>query len=250
MPRTLGGEPLDLSAPVQPISPAPDRRRVARSLGWFYLCAPAMAEVWLLFQSPRPDHVVPLLAICAVAQVLGALLVRGIADAAPAPLLKGLLTLASVLVAGLCVVSGSTGNGFAYLFVWVTPYAFVFGLRHAVVQAAIAALLLVGAHDLVDGDPLVGANFDHWLIPIATLAVVGAMVHRLTSELGRADDERVRSEHERAEVEATRAASEAERARREAAMGRLGRMALRVPDRQALLDEAVALVTQTLGTKD
>jgi diguanylate cyclase (GGDEF)-like protein len=208
-----------------------------------------MAEVWLAFQSPRPGHVVPLLAICAAAQVLGLLLVRGVADAAPAPVLKVLLTLSSVLVAGLCLLSGSTGNGFAYLFLWVTPYAFVFGLRHAVLQGAIAALLLVAAHDLVDGDPLVGAHLDQWLIPIATLVVVGAMVHRLTKELGRADDDRVRSEHERAEVEATRAASEAERARREAAMGRLGRMALRVPDRQALLDEAVALVTETLGTE-
>jgi diguanylate cyclase (GGDEF)-like protein len=232
------------------MSPAPDRRRVARSLGWFYLCAPSMAELWLAFQSPRPAHVVPLLAICAVGQILGLLLVRGLADAAPAALLKALLTLSAIFVAGLCVVSGSTGNGFAYLFLWATPYAFVFGVRHAVVQGAFAALLLVGAHDLVDGDPLVGEHFDQWLIPIATLVVVGAMVHRLTSELGRADDERVRSEHERAEVEAARAASEAERARREAAMGRLGRMALRVPDRQALLDEAVALVTQTLGTKD
>ena len=33
-------------------------------------------------------------------------------------------------------------------------------------------------------------------------------------------------------------------------MGRLGRMALRVPDRQALLDEAVAIVTETLGIAD
>jgi diguanylate cyclase (GGDEF)-like protein len=76
--------------------------------------------------------------------------------------------------------------------------------------------------------------------------VVGAMVHRLTSELGRADSERVRSERERAELQSARATSEAERARREAAMGRLGRMALRVPDRQALLDEAVSLITGTL----
>ena len=76
------------------------------------------------------------------------------------------------------------------------------------------------------------------------------MVHRPTSELRRADGERLRIEHERAEVESGRAASEAERARREAAMGRLGRMALRVPDRQALLDEAVAIVTETLGIAD
>jgi diguanylate cyclase (GGDEF)-like protein len=219
---------------------------VSRSLGWFYLCAPLMAEAWVAARATEPVHLAALLAICAIAQGLGALLARGFADDAPAPVLKGLLTLATVFVAGLCVASGSTDNGFAYLFLWATPYAFVFGLRHAVAQGAFAGLLLIGAHDLVDGDPLVTANIDHWLIPMATLAVVGAMVHRLTSELGRADSERVRSERERAELEAGRATSQAERARREAAMGRLGRMALRVADRQALLDEAVALITATL----
>jgi diguanylate cyclase (GGDEF)-like protein len=231
-------------------SPAPDRRRVARSLGWFYLCAPVMAELWLAFQPARPAHVAPLLATCALAQLVGALLARGLGDGAPAPALKGLLALASVFAAGLCVFSGSTGNGFAYLFLWATPYAFVFGLRHAILQGAFAALLLVGAHDLVDGDPFVGPSLDHWVIPVATLVVIGLMIHRLTSELVRADRERLRSERGRAEVEAGRAASEAERARREAAMGRLGRMALRVPDRQALLDEAVALLTETLGIAD
>ena len=238
-----------MSAPRTAHTPGPDGRRVARSLGWFYLGAPLVAEVWAAARAPRPAHLVALLGICALAQVLGALLARGSADDAPAAVLKGLLALASVFVAALCVVTGSTGNGFAYLFLWATPYAFVFGLRHAVAQGAFAGLLLIGAHDLVDGDPLLAANIDHWLIPMTTLVVVGAMVHRLTNELGRADSERVRSERERAELESGRARSQAERARREAAMGRLGRMALRVADRQALLDEAVALITATLDVE-
>jgi diguanylate cyclase (GGDEF)-like protein len=227
------------------MTPAPDRRRVSRSLGWFYLAAPLMAEAWLALSDRRPAHVVAMVAICLAAQAVGVLLARGLADDTPAPALKALLTFANVLVAGLCLVSGSI-DSFAYLFLWATPYAFFFGLRHAVVQGAFAALLLIGAHDLVDGTPLVDAHAEHWLIPLATLAVVGAMVHRLTSEIGRADRERLRGERERAEVEAARAASEAERARREAAMGKLGRMALRVPDRQALLDEAIALLADTL----
>ena len=250
MPKKATGEPVPLPIAETAMSPAPDRRRVSRSLGWFYICAPAMAEVWLAFQDDRPAHVPALLAICVLAQALGVLLVRGAADDAPAAVLKGLLALSTVLVAGLCFVSGANGNGFAYLFLWATPYAFVFGLRHAVVQGVFAAALLIGVHDVVDHDPLLGVDVDHWLIPVVTLVVVGAMVHRLTSELRRADGERLRIEHERAEVESGRAASEAERARREAAMGRLGRMALRVPDRQALLDEAVAIVTETLGIAD
>jgi len=250
MPKKATGEPVPLPIAETAMSPAPDRRRVSRSLGWFYICAPAMAEVWLAFQDHRPAHVPALLAICVLAQILGVLLVRGVADDAPAVVLKGLLALSTVLVAGLCFVSGANGNGFAYLFLWATPYAFVFGLRHAVVQGVFAAALLIGVHDVVEHDPLIGVDVDHWLIPVVTLVVVGAMVHRLTSELRRADGERLRIEHERAEVESGRAASEAERARREAAMGRLGRVALRVPDRQALLDEAVAIVTETLGIAD
>jgi diguanylate cyclase (GGDEF)-like protein len=238
-----------LTAPHPAPGPAPDRRRVARSLGWFYLCAPITAEAWLAAQHGQPAFV-RILATCVAAQVLGALLLRGGADRAPTAVVKGLLTLASIFAAGLCVASGDPESGFAYLFLWVTPYAFLFGLRHAIVQGALAAVLLIGAHDYVDNDKLFAVDIDHWLIPVVTLVVVGAMVHRLVAELGRADSERARSETERAELEAGRAASEAERARREAAMGRLGRMALRVPDRQALLDEAVALITGTLGVAD
>jgi diguanylate cyclase (GGDEF)-like protein len=238
-----------LPAPRFAQRPAPARRRLARSLGWFYLGAPLMVETRLAFQSPMPDGLVPLLALCVLAQALGALLVRGVADTAPAPFLKLLLTLASIFVAGLYVAGGSADTGFAYLFLWAAPCAFFFGLRHAVVQSAFAAALLIGAHDYVDGDRLLSVDVDQWLIPVVTLAVLGALVHRVTSELGRADAERVRNERERAELEARRATSQAERARREAAMGRLGRRALLVPDRQTLLDEAVGLITETMGVE-
>ena len=36
-------------------SHAPDRRRVARSLGWFYLGAPLMAEAWVRALGPDRD---------------------------------------------------------------------------------------------------------------------------------------------------------------------------------------------------
>src|SRR6476469_1465911 len=116
MPKKATGEPVPLPIADTAMSPAPDRRRVSRSLGWFYICAPAMAEVWLAFQDPRPAHVPALLAICVLAQAL--VLVRGAADDAPAAVLKGLLALSTVLVAGLCFVSGANGNGVAYLFLW------------------------------------------------------------------------------------------------------------------------------------
>jgi diguanylate cyclase (GGDEF)-like protein len=218
---------------------------VARSLGLFFLCAPAMAELWLATDG-WTANALHLVITCVMAQALGVLLVRGGGDRAPVPVLKGLLTLATFFVAGMCVITGSTQAGFGYLFLWATPYAFFFGFRHAIAQGAIVAVALVGAHALVDGNPLSGREIDDWLIPVATLVVVGAMMHRLISDLGRAGLERLRSEHERAELEAGRAASEAGRARREAAVGRLGRMALTASDRQALLDGAVTILTETL----
>jgi len=207
-----------------------------------------MAELWLATDGWIASGL-HLVVTCVMAQALGVLLMRGGGDRAPVPVLKGLLTLATVFIAGMCVISGSTQTGFAYLFLWATPYAFFFGRRHAIAQAAIAAVGLVGAHALVDGNPLSGPEIDDWLVPVATLVVVGAMMHRLIGELGRAGLARLRSERERAELEAGRASSEAERARREGAVGRLGRMALTASDRQALLDGAVALLTETLGVE-
>jgi diguanylate cyclase (GGDEF)-like protein len=247
LPKTRAGVALALSA--LPSTPAPDRRRVARSLGLFYLCAPAIAELWVVTQGGWPANGIGLLLSCAVAQALGVILLRGAGDGAPLWTLKCLLTLTAVFVTALCVFSGSTQAGFAYLFLWATPYAFFFGLRHAIAQGAIASIALVGAHALLDGDPLSGGHLDHWLIPVSTLVVVGGMVHWLIAELGRAGLERLRNERERAELEARRAASEAERARREAAVGRLGRMALTASDRQALLEDACAILTETLSVE-
>jgi diguanylate cyclase (GGDEF)-like protein len=207
-----------------------------------------MAELWIATDGWTATGL-QIIVTCVMAQALGGLLLRGGGDRAPVPVLKGLLTLATFFVAGMCVMSGSTQAGFAYLFLWVTPYAFYFGVRHAIAQAGIAAITLLGAHTLLDGNPLSGPEIDNWFIPVATLLVVGAMMHRLIGELGRAGLERLRSERERAELEAGRAASEAERARREAAVGRLGRMALTASDRQALLDDAVAILTETLDVE-
>jgi diguanylate cyclase (GGDEF)-like protein len=237
-----------LPTPPAAIRPTLDRRRVARSLGLVYVAAPVPAELWLVFPHP-PAQVLALLTMCVVAQAVGAMLLAGGADSAPGWALEGLMTAATLLVASLCLFSGTTDNDFAYLFLWTTPCAFLFGLRHAIAQAALAAVLLVGARALHDGDPLAGPGLLGWVIPVATLVVVGAMVQRLTSELGRADRERQRDQHDRAELESIRAASERERARREAAIGRLGRSAVHATDRQELLDAAVTIVTDTLGVE-
>src|SRR3954471_673528 len=52
--REPEGESRLLAASSTVHTPGPDRRRVSRSLGWFYLCAPLVAEVWAAAGATRP----------------------------------------------------------------------------------------------------------------------------------------------------------------------------------------------------
>ncbi|HEX7301064.1 MAG TPA: EAL domain-containing protein [Solirubrobacteraceae bacterium] len=230
---------------VDPADPTPNRRRIARSLGMLFLIEGTLGEAWLLL--PRDaGETVPLALVCLLAQALGLWLRQGAVDRAPMWVLKAIVSLATLMAAAGCVLSGSTHTGFAFLFLWVTPYAVYFGLRQAAMQTALAVVALVGSRvALAHGDVLTN-QLGEWLLPGATIVVVSSIVYQLTRDLGHADRERLVSERERAEAEARRAASERERAHREAAMARLGRLALRASDRAVLLDETVRLLTETL----
>ena len=229
---------------VDPADPTPNRRHIARSLGLLFLIQGTLGEGWLLLPH-EARHAQAVVLICVLAQVLGIWMRRGGFDAAPLWVLKAIITLGTLLAAAGCVFTGA-GTGFAFFFLWVTPYAVYFGLRQAAFQTAIAVLGLVGSRMAIADGQFVASQVGQWLLPAATIIVVSSIVHQLTRELGRADRERLVSERERAEAEARRAASERERAHREAAMARLGRLALRASDRALLLDETVRVLTETL----
>jgi diguanylate cyclase (GGDEF)-like protein len=230
---------------MDPADPTPNRRHVARSLGLLFLIEGALGEAWLLLPHHAGETLAVLL-VCVLAQVLGIWMRRGGLDAAPVWVLKAIVTLGTLLAAAGCVFSGSTETGFAFFFLWVTPYAVYFGLRQAAFQTVLAVLGLVGSRMAIANGHFGTSEVGEWLLPAATIIVVSSIVHQLTRELGRADRERLVSERERAEAEARRAASERERAHREAAMARLGRLALRASDRALLLDETVRVLTETL----
>jgi diguanylate cyclase (GGDEF)-like protein len=229
---------------VDPADPTPNRRHIARSLGLLFLIQGTLGEGWLLLPH-QARHAQAVVLVCVLAQVLGIWMRRGGFDAAPLWVLKAIITLGTLLAAAGCVFTGA-GTGFAFFFLWVTPYAVYFGLRQAAFQTAIAVLGLVGSRMAIADGQFVASQVGQWLLPAATIIVVSSIVHQLTRELGRADRERLVSERERAEAEARRAASERERAHREAAMARLGRLALRASDRALLLDETVRVLTETL----
>ena len=90
-----------------------------------------------------------------LAQALGAALLRGALDGAPAWALKGLLTLATCSSPACACSAARATAGFAYLFLWATPYAFFFGLRHAVAAGPCSPPWRSSARTpLLDGDPL------------------------------------------------------------------------------------------------
>jgi diguanylate cyclase (GGDEF)-like protein len=230
---------------VDPADATPNRRRIARSLGMLFLLEGTLNEAWLLL--PHHDgQALPLLLVGVLAQAVGLWLRQGAVDEAPLWALKAIVALATLMALASCVFSGSSRTGFAFFFLWVTPYAVYFGLRQAAMQTALAVLALVGSRVVIADGRFMTSDLGEWLLPGATIIVVSSIVYQLTRDLGRADRERLVSERERAEAEARRAASERERAHREAAMARLGRLALRATDRALLLDETVRVLTETL----
>src|SRR3954454_20875970 len=230
---------------VDPVDPTHNRRHIARSLGMLFLIEGTLGQVWLLLphEAGRP---LPLVGICVLAQVLGVWMRRGGLDLAPLWVLKAMIALGTLLAAAGSVFSGSPRTGFAFLFLWVTPYAVYFGLRQAAFQTVLAVLGLIGSRVALAAGGFDVSQLGGWLLPTATIIVVSSIVYQLTRELGRSDRERIVSESERAEAEARRAASERERADREAAMARLAALALRATDRTLLLDETVRVLTETL----
>jgi diguanylate cyclase (GGDEF)-like protein len=230
---------------ADPADPTPNRRRIGRSLGMLFLIEGTLGEAWLLLPHDGAQPM-PLLLICVLAQVVGLWLRHGAVDEAPLWVLKAIVAVATLIAVAACVLSGSARTGFAFLFLWVTPYAVYFGLRHAILQTGLAVIGLVGSRIAIADGHLVTIEMREWLLPAATIIVVSSIVYQLTRDLGHADRERLVSERERAEAETRRAASERERAHREAAMARLGRLALRASDRALLLDETVRVLTETL----
>jgi diguanylate cyclase (GGDEF)-like protein len=204
-----------------------------------------LGEAWILL--PGDDgRTVPLLGVCVLAQLVGLWLRQGALDEARLWVLKAVVSLATLIAVAACVFSESTSAGFAFFFMWVTPYAVYFGLRQAIVQTGLAVTGLIASRVVLSHGHLMPSQLGSWILPGATIIVVSSIVYQLTRDLGHADRERLVSERERAEAEARRAASERERAHREAAMARLGRLALRASDRALLLDETVRVLAETL----
>src|SRR3954465_12419113 len=129
---------------ADPADPTPNRRRIGRSLGMLFLIEGTLGEAWLLLPHDGGQPL-PLVLICVLAQLVGVWLRRGAVDEAPLWVLKAIVAFATLMAVAACVLSGSDRTGFAFLFLWVTPYAVYFGLRHAILQTGLAVIGLVGS---------------------------------------------------------------------------------------------------------
>ena len=243
-PRTWGGRPAYSWIPWIP-------RTIAATSRGRSACSSSSkgrsAQVWLLLPHDAGQTAAARWRICVLAQVLGIWMRRGGLDYAPLWVLKAIITLGTLLAAAGCVFSGSTTTGFAFFFLWVTPYAVYFGLRQAAFQTVLAVLGLVGSRvALADG---------HFVTSRAgRLAAARGDDHR---RLARSSTSSRASSAARTASASSPSAS-APRPRRGAPPPSASaptarrpwraspRLALRATDRALLLDETVRVLTETL----
>lgn len=168
----MGGHAAE---PVDATDPTPNRRRIGRALGMLFLLQGALGEAWVLL--PHDDgQSMPLLLVCLVAQAIGLWLRSGALDEAPVWVLKAMVTVATLLSVAGCVFSGPAPTGFAFFFLWVTPYAVYFGLRQAVLQTFLAVGGLIGSRVFVADGQIAAGDLGEWLFPAATIVVVSSIV--------------------------------------------------------------------------
>jgi PAS domain S-box-containing protein len=170
-----------------------DGAAIARSLGLLYLAGPAVGYIWLLLPHSRDANELGVVATSLAAQLVGGLLLTARGRRLPAVAYQLIVAAAPVFVSISYIFSGSSTSGFAFFYLWVTPYAFVFFRpRHAMLQlawvglcsAASLALLSSGA---TGGVPQSSEEAGRWLIGMATLAIVGVLARDLTIWLRESD---------------------------------------------------------------
>ena len=168
---------------------------VADQIGVLLLVGAAVVLGWIvLFPSPSSDDA-GLLALLAVGVVIGVGLLGGLVDRTSARTLG--LTIAAVngLVSLGIVFAGTLNPGFAFFYLWATPYAFVvLSARQAALQT-LWAMAGLGAALHVLG----AGGLDYWFFASASVVVVGLLSRRLTM-LARASDRRFRLGFEQTSV--------------------------------------------------
>jgi diguanylate cyclase (GGDEF)-like protein/PAS domain S-box-containing protein len=160
-----------------------------RSLGLAIVAAHTVVLAWLAFPHPYGNDGA-IVAVCAAGYVCGALLLVLPERLTPDWFLRGVVAFATLLISAAVYFTGDSDAGLGLLYVWATPYAYVFfSARHAAAQSALVAVGLAVA--LLAQPWIPGAVGDYvsaqepgrWLLVVATVVGVGSLVRRLTNSL-------------------------------------------------------------------
>ena len=166
-----------------------DGRAMARPLGMLFVGAGLLALVWTLL--PQPPEALPwaVAIVGAIAVMAGALLLSGRLDREGPRTFDIALALSTLLISTAVFFSGRAGSGFAFFYLWATPYAYWFfshrrALSHtafAVVGFAVADVLVRVAHPDMAGT--FGRDASRILLAAGTLAIVGELVRLISDRL-------------------------------------------------------------------
>lgn len=166
---------------------------IARSLGILYLVGPAVAYIWLLLPHSRDAQELGVVASALGAQLIGGLLLTERGGRLPARAYQLVVASAPVFVSVSYIFSGSSTSGFAFFYLWVTPYAFVFFrprqamLQLAWVGACSAASLALLSSGQSGGVAESSEEAGRWLIGMSTLVIVGLLARDLAVWLRESD---------------------------------------------------------------
>lgn len=172
----------------RPIGVVNEGPLLTRSLMLVYAAGVPLACLWLALPHPGAPPRGALLAIFALAALLGVALLSGrLAGFVAAPL-RVTMALTNAMVALGVHLTGVQGSGLELFFLWLTPYAWGFlSIRQAIVQTAIAgaayALALVSITDAATAGQAIG----RWAILVGSIVVLGLLVRRAAASMRDSD---------------------------------------------------------------
>jgi PAS domain S-box-containing protein len=171
------------------------RGSVADQLGALLLVGAAVVVGWtLLAAAPSADDAA-LLVLVAVGVVMATGLLSGLVDRRSNRTLGVVIAAVNGMVSLGIVFAGTLSPGFAFFYLWATPYAFVVLSARQAALHAVWAIAGLGAALLVLGD----GGLDYWVFASASIVVVG-LLSRYLATLAHTSDRRFRLGFEQTSV--------------------------------------------------
>jgi hypothetical protein len=166
-------------------------RVMARALGWVFLVGPALSLVSFALAFLPYANIVGLLVIDGVAIAVGLALLSGRLDTQSPRVFEAIVAVGTVAVSLAVYFAGTPSAGFRHFYLWVIPYAWRFFSRRAATAHTAFAALSSGVVLIIQVQQQGGQlsrYYGLWIISVITMFMIGVMVERLTASLRLADE--------------------------------------------------------------